>query len=177
MEQGENGATGSAAGRQMAEGGGISTRCKYVGPIMDGEDEDEQIKQSLSKPSSSILSHHNPDPGPANLTVGRAGTLRASLTLLLPKGEVRKRRFAIPICHCGAKGVQAPKGLVPHWLLLLRTPRICSSFDPAVHHPSLSSRSMQRAWSCSGCMVPLVPTPRVRDKPQPFSVLPAASQG
>lgn len=75
------------------------------------------------------------------------------------------------------KRVQAPKGLIPHWLLLLRTPGICSSFGPAAHHPSLSSRSMQRGWSCLGCMVPLVPTPRVRDKPQPFSVLPAASRG
>lgn len=102
MEQGGNGATGSAAGRQMAEGGGISTRCKYAGPIMDGED--EQIRQSLSKPSSSILSHHNLDPGPANLTVGRAGAPRASLMLLLPKREVRKRCFSIPICQCGAKG-------------------------------------------------------------------------
>lgn len=104
MEQGENGATGSAAGRQMAKGGGISTQCKYVGPIMDGEDEDEQIRQSLSKLSSSILSHHNLDPGPANLTVGRAGAPRASLMLLLPKREVRKRCFSIPICQCGAKG-------------------------------------------------------------------------
>lgn len=58
------------------------------------------------------------------------------------------------------KRAQAPKGLIPHWLLVLRTPRICSSFDPAVHHPSLSSCSMQRGWSCLGCLVPLVPTPR-----------------
>lgn len=75
------------------------------------------------------------------------------------------------------KRTQAPKGLTPHWLLLLRTPIICSSFDPAVHHPSLSSCSTQRGWSCPRCLVPLVPTPRVRDKSQLFSVLPAASQG
>lgn len=75
------------------------------------------------------------------------------------------------------KRTQAPKGLTPHRLLLLRTPIICSSFDPAVHHPSLSSCSTQRGWSCSRCLVPLVPTPRVRDKSQLFSVLPAASQG
>lgn len=46
-----------------------------------------------------------------------------------------------------------------------------------MHHPSLSSCSTQRGWSCSRCLVPLVPTPRVRDKSQLFSVLPAASQG
>lgn len=106
MEQGENGATGSAAGGQMAKRGGISARGRDVGPIMDGEDEDEQIRQSLSKPSSSILSHHNPDPGPANLTVGRAGALRAFLMLLLPKGEVRQRCFSIPVCRCGTKGLR-----------------------------------------------------------------------
>ena len=60
MEQGENGVTGSVAGRQMARGGGTSTRQhgECVGPVMDGED--EQIRQSLSKPSWSSLSRHKP---------------------------------------------------------------------------------------------------------------------
>lgn len=104
LEQGENGATGSTAGGQMAEGGGISTPCQDLGPIM--EDEDEHIRQSLSKPSSSILSHHNPDPGPANLAVGRTGAPRVSLMLLLLQGEVRMRCFSVPVCQCGTKGLR-----------------------------------------------------------------------
>lgn len=49
MEQGENRATGSAAGRQMAWGGGTSAWLQrvYLGPVMDSED--EQIRQSLHR--------------------------------------------------------------------------------------------------------------------------------
>lgn len=98
MEQGKRGHR--QHGRRADGPGG-----RDVGPVMDSEDEEEQIKQSLSKPSSSILSHHNPEPSPANLTVAP----RVSLALLSPKGEVRKRGFSVQFVSVGQKG-SSPKG-------------------------------------------------------------------
>lgn len=71
---------------------------------MGAEDEDEQIKQSLPKLSSGILAHHNPDPGPANLAVGRAGAPRVSLMLLQQQGEVGKRSFSVQFVSVTQKG-------------------------------------------------------------------------
>lgn len=65
MVQGENGATGSTAVRQMAWRGSTSTQREgeCMGPAAEGEH--EQIKESLSKPASRSLTWHSPT-GSAN---------------------------------------------------------------------------------------------------------------